>query len=84
MPTIRTILTLAAIEDLHLPSVDILHAYLNGKMEVDVYMEQPEGFTQGNPKELVCLLDKALYEAKQGSRQWNKRIHKVLTELGLT
>jgi len=61
MLTVRTILTLVAIEDLHLCSIDILHAYLNGKMDLEVYMQQPEGFTQGNPKELVCLLDKALY-----------------------
>jgi len=72
MPTVRTILVLAAIEDLHLRSIDISHAYLNGKMDLDVYMEQPEGYTQGDPKELVCLLDKALYGAKQGGRQWNK------------
>ena len=53
-------------------------------MDLQVYMEQPEGFTQGDPKELVCLLDKALYGAKQGGRQWNKRLHEVLTKLGLT
>ena len=84
MSTIRTILALAAIEDLHLRSIDISHAYLNGKMDLDVYMEQPEGFSQGNPNELVCLLDKALYGEKQGGRQCNKRMHEVLTELGLT
>ena len=83
MPTIRTILALAAIEDLHLQSVDISHAYLNGKMDLDIYMEQPESFAQGNSNELVCLLDKALYRAKQGGRLWNKRMHEVLTELGL-
>jgi len=68
MPTVRMILTLVAIEDLHLHSIDISHAYLNGKMNLDIYMEQPEGFVQGDPKELVCILDKALYGAKQGGR----------------
>ena len=84
MPTVRTILALAAIEDLHLCSINILHAYLNGKMDLDVYMEQPEGLVQGKSKELVCLLDKALYRVKQGGRQWNKWMHEVMTELGLT
>jgi len=83
MPTVRTIFTLVAIEDLHLCSINILHTYLNSKMDLDIYMEQLEGFTQGNPKELVCLLDKALYGAKQDGRQWNKWMHEVLTKLGL-
>src|SRR5882724_9219642 len=60
MSTVRTILALVAIEDLHLQSIDILHTHLNGKMDIDVYMEQPEVFMQGSPKKLVCLLDKAL------------------------
>ena len=81
MQTVRTILALAAIDDLHLRSIDISHAYLNGKMDLQVYMEQPEGFAQGNPRETVCLLDKALYGAKQGGRQWNKNLHEALTKL---
>jgi len=51
LPTVRTVLALAAIEDWHLGSIDISHVYLNGEMDVPVYMEQPEGFTQGDRKE---------------------------------
>jgi hypothetical protein len=51
LPTLRIILALAALHDLHLWSVDISNAYLNGDMDCDVYMEQPEGFAQGNPFE---------------------------------
>ena len=43
--TIRLILALAAIDDLHLRSVDISHAFINGDIDADVYMMQPEGFT---------------------------------------
>jgi len=81
MSTVRTILALVAIEDLHLQSIDILHTHSNGKMDLDVYMEQPEVLMQGSPNELVCLQYKALYGAKQGSRQWNKQMHKALIEL---
>ena len=48
LPTLRVILALAAIHDLHLWSVDISNAYLNGEMDCDVYMEQPEGFVEGD------------------------------------
>ena len=56
----RTILALAAIDKLHLHSIGISHMYLNGKMDLQFYMEQLEGFSQGDPKELVCQLDKAV------------------------
>ena len=49
MPTIRVVLAMAAIHDLHLRSIDISHAYLNGEMDCDVYMEQPEGLTPRAP-----------------------------------
>ena len=41
---LRAILALAALEDLELYSLDISTAFLNGEMDCDVYMHQPEGF----------------------------------------
>ena len=66
MPTVRTVLALTAIEDWHLQSIDILSAYLNDEMDVPVYMEEPEGFNQGNCGKIVCLFNKSLYGSKQG------------------
>jgi len=51
--TIRTILAITALEDLELRSVDISHAYLNGILEEEIYMQQPEGFEVGGPKYVV-------------------------------
>ncbi|THH03269.1 hypothetical protein EW146_g10476, partial [Bondarzewia mesenterica] len=51
---IRAILALSAIEDFHLRSVDISHAFINGELDTKVYMEQPEGFEQGEPITSVC------------------------------
>ena len=61
LPTLYIVLALTAIHDLHLWSVDISYAYLNGEIDYKVYMEEPEGFAEGDPKELVCLLEKVLY-----------------------
>jgi hypothetical protein len=58
---VRAILAIAALEDLELRSVDISHAYLNGELEEEIYMQQAEGFEVGGP-EYVCKLNKALYE----------------------
>ena len=46
---IRAILALSALEDFHLRSVDISHAFINGDLDTVVYMEQSEGFEQGGP-----------------------------------
>jgi len=57
---------MAAIEDWHLQLIDISHAYLNGEMDVPVYMEQPKVFFQGDHNRVVCLLNKSLYSSKKG------------------
>lgn len=82
MPTIRVVLALAALHDLHLRSVDVSNAYLNGEMDCDVYMEQPEGFAQKDSRKYVCLLQKALYGTKQGGNRWNRKMRSVLESLG--
>ena len=74
LSSIRVILTLAALQDLHLHSLDVSHAYLNGEMDCEVYMAQPEGFVEGDPKAKVCLLQKAIYGSKQGGNCWNKKM----------
>ena len=84
MPTIRVVLAMAAIQDLHLHSIDISHAYLNGEMDCDVYMEQPEGFAVGDPREMVCLLKKSIYGTKQGGNRWNQKMRSVLEAIGYT
>ena len=79
--TIRIILAIAALEDLELRSVDISHAYLNGELEEEIYMQQPEGFEVGG-LDYVCRLLKSLYGLKQAARVWNKLLHSVLSKMG--
>ena len=82
LPTLCIVFALAAIHDLHLWSVDISYAYLNSEINCEVYIEQPEGFAEGNPKELIYLLKKVLYDIKQGGNCWNRKIRTVLESMG--
>jgi hypothetical protein len=78
---LRAILALAALEDLHLESVDISSAFLNGKLEEEVYMRQPEGFVEKG-KDWVWHLQKSLYGLKQAGRCWHKKLNEVLESMG--
>ena len=65
--TIRynSILAIAAIEDMELHHMDVSSAFLNGDLEEDIYMAQPEGFVEPGQEHLVCCLKKSLYGLKQ-------------------
>ena len=50
--------------NLELHQMDVKTAFLNGNLEEEVYMEQPEGFKKGNTNKLVCKLKKSIYGLK--------------------
>ena len=54
--------------------MDVKTAFLNGKIEEEVYIEQPEGFVTHGKKTHVCKLKKALYGMKQATRVWYRWI----------
>jgi len=64
--------------------MDVKSAFLNGLLDEEIYMEQPEGFVDPDHPKKVCLLKKAIYGLKQASRAWNLQFHGVLTDLGFT
>ena len=41
MTSIRTILSLVAVEDLHLEQLDVKTTFLHGDLEEEIYMQQP-------------------------------------------
>jgi hypothetical protein len=65
--SIRCILALVAIEDMEIHQMDVKTAFLNGDLEEEIYMEQPERFTHEG-EHLVSKLHKSLYGLKQYPR----------------
>ena len=73
-PSIRAILALTAHHNWELHQMDVKSAYLNGDLEEDIYMEQPEGYVVPGQEHLVCKLNKSLYGLKQAGRTWHLKI----------
>ncbi len=78
---LRAILAIAALEDMEMESLDISSAFLNGVLDTEVFMEQPEGFPLGTPDE-VLLLKRGLYGLKQASRIWHIKLDNILCGMG--
>jgi hypothetical protein len=67
-----------------LHQMDVKTTFLNGVIEEEVYIEQPQGFEVEDRKTHVCKLKKALYGLKQAPKAWYGRIDSFLTSLGFT
>ncbi|KAE8699949.1 hypothetical protein F3Y22_tig00110569pilonHSYRG00219 [Hibiscus syriacus] len=80
--SIRAVLALVASWDFHLEQMDVKTAFLHGDLEEQIYMRQPEGFTQPRNEHLVCRLKKSLYGLKQSPRQWYKRFDSYMIKIG--
>jgi hypothetical protein len=57
-------------------------AFLNGRIDEELYVEQPEIVNDGNPQH-VWRVRKALYGLKQAGRQWHLYLTDVMHELHL-
>ncbi|KAI3702758.1 hypothetical protein L6452_28510 [Arctium lappa] len=80
--SIRILFAIAAYYDYEIWQMDVKAAFLNGLLEEDVYMDQPEGFVdQKNPNK-VCKLKRSIYGLKQASRTWNIRFDEQITKYG--
>jgi Reverse transcriptase (RNA-dependent DNA polymerase) len=59
--SIRIVLALVAHYNLELHQMDVKTAFLNGELEEEVYMDQPESFSIGGKEHMVCKLKMSLY-----------------------
>ncbi|CAI5721938.1 unnamed protein product [Peronospora destructor] len=76
------VLSLAAKYNLAVHQMDVKTAFLNGKLDEDIYMSQPDGYIKEENVHLVCKLDRSLYGLKQLPRMWNKTIDEFMIKLG--
>ncbi|GJX25645.1 retrotransposon protein, putative, ty1-copia subclass [Tanacetum coccineum] len=79
---IRILISIAAFYDYEIWQMDVKTAFLNGYLDEDIYMVQPEGFVDPKHPRKVCKLQRSIYRLKQASRSWNKRFDEEIKKFG--
>ncbi len=75
---IRSLLALANHLDPNVHQMDVKTAFLQGELDAEVYMEQPEGFIDNGKPDHVWKLKRNIYGIKQAARCWNLAMDKFL------
>src|SRR4051812_5524194 len=82
LKSIRILLAIAAYYDYEIWQMDVKTAFLNGNIEEELYMVQPEGFIDPKDVVKVCILQRSIYGLKQASRSWNLCFDEVIKAFG--
>jgi hypothetical protein len=82
LEAIRMFLAYACHKNFKVYQMDVKSTFLNGNLEEEIYVEQPEGFSLTVNPDYVCKLKKALYQLKQTPRAWYYRLDKFLQDKG--
>ncbi|GJS41137.1 retrovirus-related pol polyprotein from transposon TNT 1-94 [Tanacetum coccineum] len=74
----------AAHKSFPIYQMDVKTTFLNGPLNEEVYVAQPEGFFDPDHPEKVYLLRKALYGLKQAPRAWYDELSNFLMSKGFS
>ncbi|KAL0550167.1 hypothetical protein IC582_014670 [Cucumis melo] len=80
--SLRIIVALVAHYDLELHQMDVKTAFLNGNLDEEVFMDQPEGFMVEGKEHMVCRLKRSIYGLKQASKRWYLKFNDTITSFG--
>ncbi|GJY96119.1 zinc finger, CCHC-type containing protein [Tanacetum coccineum] len=62
--------------------MDVKTSFLNGDLEEEIYMNQPQGFIMPGNENKICKLIKSLYGLKQAPKQWHQKFDEVVLSNG--
>jgi hypothetical protein len=82
LEAIRILLAFSVAKGFKLQQMNVKSAFLNGVLEVEVYVRQPPGFESEKYPHRVYKLRKSLYGLKQAPRAWYGRLRGFLFERG--
>ena len=86
MQIIRSCLAIINKYDLEMVQLEMKTAFLNGKIDEEIYMDIPEGIAVSEEvrKTKVCKIERALYGLKISLKCWNEHFIEAARKIGLT
>jgi hypothetical protein len=82
LEVIRMFLAFACFRNFKIYHMDVKSTFLNGTLEEEVYVEQPEGFMLTENQDYVCKLKKPLYGLNQFPRARFSRLDQYIQKQG--
>ena len=82
LKSVQIMLAIAAFYDYEIWQMDVKTAFLNGFLEEELYMMQPEGFVDPKGANKMCKLQRSIYGLVQASRSWNIRFDELIKAYG--
>lgn len=79
---LRTLLTLGAVHDYEIHSMDVITAFLNGQIDMEVYVKYPPGYRNNTGPNDVLRVNRSVYGLKQAPRLWYQTLTEFLISEG--
>ena len=84
MAMVKLILSLFVAQGWKVLQLGVKSAFLNGDLDVEIFMSQLKGFLMQGKESHVCKLKKSLYGLNQAPRAWYKMISRYFEILGFS
>lgn len=62
--SIRILISLVVQKDLELDQLNVKMTFLHGYLNETIYRKQPQGYVKKGEEDLVCPLNKSIYDLK--------------------
>ncbi|GKF76217.1 zinc finger, CCHC-type containing protein [Tanacetum coccineum] len=62
--------------------MDVKTTFLNGELEEEIYINQPQGFILSGNENKACKLIKSLYRLKHAPKKWHQKFDEVVLSIG--
>ena len=72
--TIRIVISIAVHLNWEVRQLDINNAFLNDNLKENMFMHQPDGYTDSTKLGQICKLNKGIYKLKQAPRAWYDKV----------
>ncbi|GJZ55919.1 zinc finger, CCHC-type containing protein [Tanacetum coccineum] len=80
--TIRLLIDMTSIHNLIIHYMGVKTAFLNGELDEEVYMNQPQSFIMPGNENKMCKLIKSLYGLKHAPKKWHQKFDEVVLSSG--